>query len=286
MLMQNFRTNKDCKSKGNHRGYTNPLLIINADDFGKDSSINKAIVRAFQENLVSSTTLLTNMPGFIEACSLARKFRLKGCVGVHLNLIEGSPVTEPIKKCERLCDISGSFSGALRNKIFMLSRAEFNAIREELNAQISVCVSAGIIPTHIDSHLNFHISPSLLPLLPIIVRLAHKWRIQAIRLNMNCCGQIGFYKKLYKLFYNFLLILTGLARSDYYGEAKDIINAIGFIKGIAEIGVHPSFSNNGDLIDAEDGRTLKEILLPVFEYDMISYASAKKVIKPKLLILS
>ena len=43
--------------------------IINADDFGLSSSVNK-IVESFNNGLINSTTLMANMPGFEEAVEL------------------------------------------------------------------------------------------------------------------------------------------------------------------------------------------------------------------------
>lgn len=45
-------------------------IIVNADDFGMSSQINHAIVEAFQKNLISSTTMMANMPAFDEACCM------------------------------------------------------------------------------------------------------------------------------------------------------------------------------------------------------------------------
>ena len=42
-------------------------LIVNADDFGMSAAVNKAILKAFQEKLISSTSIMANMPGFDEA---------------------------------------------------------------------------------------------------------------------------------------------------------------------------------------------------------------------------
>ena len=74
-------------------------IIINADDFGMSAEANKAIVEAFEKNVISSTTLMANMSGFNEACELAHRHRLLGKIGVHLNLTSGYPLSEPIRKC-------------------------------------------------------------------------------------------------------------------------------------------------------------------------------------------
>ena len=44
-------------------------IIVNADDFGMRAEVNQAIVDAFEQRLISSTTLMANMPGFGERAS-------------------------------------------------------------------------------------------------------------------------------------------------------------------------------------------------------------------------
>ena len=41
--------------------------IVNADDFGRNSRANQRINECFQNNKISSTTVMANMPGFDEA---------------------------------------------------------------------------------------------------------------------------------------------------------------------------------------------------------------------------
>jgi predicted glycoside hydrolase/deacetylase ChbG (UPF0249 family) len=61
-------------------------IIANADDFGLNDEVNQAIVEAFEKHMISSATLMANMPGFEEACELAHRHGLLGRIGVHLNL--------------------------------------------------------------------------------------------------------------------------------------------------------------------------------------------------------
>ncbi|AEB07287.1 YdjC family protein [Coriobacterium glomerans PW2] len=49
-----------------------PLLIINADDFGYSAGINHGILDAFTEGILTSATLMANMPGFDMAADMAR----------------------------------------------------------------------------------------------------------------------------------------------------------------------------------------------------------------------
>ena len=51
-------------------------VIVNADDFGMNHNVNLAIDYCFKKNIISSTTIMANMPGFDEAVKLA-------CIGKY-----------------------------------------------------------------------------------------------------------------------------------------------------------------------------------------------------------
>ena len=58
-------------------------VIMNADDFGFSKGVNLGILEAFQRGVVSSTSLMVNMPGFDHAVELMKQYpELK--VGIHL----------------------------------------------------------------------------------------------------------------------------------------------------------------------------------------------------------
>ena len=50
-------------------------IIINADDFGYNATVNRAIIKSFQRGLISSSSLMANMPGFEDAIGLVREHR-------------------------------------------------------------------------------------------------------------------------------------------------------------------------------------------------------------------
>src|SRR6201996_9739990 len=79
-------------------------LIINADDFGLSSIVNRAILSGMEEGLVTSTSMMANMPGFEHGVGLARVHaKLAGRIGVHLNLTEGPPLTKPVLDLPLFC---------------------------------------------------------------------------------------------------------------------------------------------------------------------------------------
>ena len=45
-------------------------VIVNADDFGLDLDYNQLTLRAFKRGVISSATLMANMPAFNDACEL------------------------------------------------------------------------------------------------------------------------------------------------------------------------------------------------------------------------
>jgi chitin disaccharide deacetylase len=123
--------------------------IVNADDFGMSRGINRGILEAHQRGVVTSTSLMVNMPASEEAAALGR--RLSGLsVGLHVNLTGESP--DPIAA--------------------LSARNDHGA---ELKRQLSTFERMlGCPPSHIDSHQNVHHDPRLLPL---FLDLADRYRM-------------------------------------------------------------------------------------------------------------
>ncbi len=86
--------------------FPSSLLIVNADDFGQSAVVNRAILDCFQKGLISSTTIMANMPGFDEAVELALAKGLQQNIGVHLNLTDGEPLVSALPAATRRCVIS------------------------------------------------------------------------------------------------------------------------------------------------------------------------------------
>ena len=128
-------------------------IVINADDLGKSSNVNRAILESFERGLVTSATIMANMAGFEEACAMLRARGLEDRVGVHLNVAEGLPLTDPIRRCPRLCP-AGRL--CLAGTCWRLTPDEAMAIELELATQIEAALKAGIRPSHLDSHLHAH----------------------------------------------------------------------------------------------------------------------------------
>ena len=153
-------------------------LIINADDFGLCEGVNRAVVQAHTRGVLTSATIMVNMPGARDAVELARGLASLG-VGVHLNLTEGQPVsTDVAVSC--LVNADGCFAHRpAKLALLSVARSEVrNAIGAEFAAQIQWVIDRGLKPTHIDSHKHIHCWPGIFP---IVCDLARRFEIHAIR---------------------------------------------------------------------------------------------------------
>lgn len=153
-------------------------LIVNADDFGLTPGVNRAIIEGHRRGIITSTTLMVNMPAFEEAVELAKSSPSLG-VGLHFNITQGSPVS-PAERVRSIIDRSGNFPGTttallMRNLSGRLERSE---VENELRAQIERMLAAGIRPTHIDTHKHSHAIPIVLD---AIIDVARDYGIPAVR---------------------------------------------------------------------------------------------------------
>jgi len=153
-------------------------LIINADDFGLCESVNKGIVEAHTKGVLTSTTIMTNMPAAEQAVELTKNLPTLG-LGVHLNLTAGKPLCQN-NTVKLILDPQGYFAlspGKLALASLITGKVRI-AIETELASQIQWLIDKGIKPTHLDSHKHIHSFPAIFP---IACRLAKRFNIPAIR---------------------------------------------------------------------------------------------------------
>ena len=159
-------------------------LIINADDFGLTTGVNRAVVEAHQHGVVSSTTLMANGSAFAAAIALARSSPRLG-VGCHVVLVDGVPVLDR-SQVGSLLEPHGGQAGEPHFRegiskfgaLALFGRMAPDEIEAESTAQIRKLQAAGVDVTHLDSHKHTHLFPHVLrPLL----RAARSCGVKAIR---------------------------------------------------------------------------------------------------------
>jgi predicted glycoside hydrolase/deacetylase ChbG (UPF0249 family) len=229
------------------------MIIINADDFGKDCLTNRAVIQTFREGLCSSISVMANMPGFEEASQLSCDFNLLNHVGLHIVLDDGCPLTEEIKKYSLFYDGKRLCYARNKRSLLYLSLAEKKVLAQEVRAQIERSRQRGIAITHLDSHHHIHTE---WPLASILIPIAQEERIPYIRISRNCGPGLAFYKKGYKFLFNGRLKNAGLAKTEYFGSIQDYIylkrhKALSSVTVSFEVMIHPGFDHAQRLIDLE-----------------------------------
>lgn len=180
-------------------------LIVNADDFGLTSGVNRGILRAFQEGIVTSASLLVTGSAFEEAVALARQ-NSELDVGLHLTLVEEQAVLGR-DVLPTIVDETGRFprtSGEFFRRAF-LGRINWAEVEREIVAQITRFQETGLRLSHLNSHQHLHMFP---PVFQIVRRLTRRmdnvwirnpagpWRkspgvrmerwVQQVGLNLTC----------------------------------------------------------------------------------------------------
>lgn len=125
-------------------------LVVTSDDFGVCHSVNRGIVEGFRNGVLQSTNFMATTPWFPEAVRLAKEYDIP--VGVHLTLtcewtgLKHSPIT----KAPSLVDHLGYFYTSYEE---LFSYMDIGEVKNEYRAQINRVINAGIVPTHVETHM-------------------------------------------------------------------------------------------------------------------------------------
>ena len=152
-------------------------LIINADDLGFNQEVTDGIFDSHSNGVVTSTTLMVNMPAADYAVERIAKHPDLS-VGIHVNLTTGVPVSDP---CDvpSLVDADGQFHD--HRKFMRLAnrwKLETSDLEREMVAQFEKFESYGIQPTHADSH---HHSTYCLQVFPVLLKLLSQFKLRRMR---------------------------------------------------------------------------------------------------------
>ena len=128
-------------------------LIVNADDFGYCEAVNYGIISAHRNGIVTSTTIMANMPGFDHAVNLLKENKDIGC-GVHMTLSCNKPLNNKFKS---LVDENGMFHRRINEEV--VNKIDLDELYYEFCSQIDRVKNAGVEISHLDSHHHVHTIP-------------------------------------------------------------------------------------------------------------------------------
>ena len=183
-------------------------LIVNADDFGRSSSINAAVIKAHKEGILTTASLMVNGSAFSEAVELAHENPKLG-VGLHLSLICGRSTLKPTE-IPGLVDNRYQFSNSpvATGFRYFANPALKAQLRHEIIAQFDKFALTKLKLDHVNGHLNMHLHPTIFS---ILRKHARDLKIQHMRvtrdrfwLNTRLAGGEWMYRISHAVIFNLL----------------------------------------------------------------------------------
>jgi hopanoid biosynthesis associated protein HpnK len=248
-------------------------LIITGDDFGLSLAVNEAIEESHRKGVLSTASLMVGAKASADAMERARRLPTLR-VGLHIVLVEGSPVLPP-REVPDLVDERGLFSSHLiRAGINFFFRPKVRRqLEAEIRAQFQAFQETGLPMDHVNTHHHIHLHPTVSG---ILLKVGKEYGLRAIRLPYEPlipswrASRKAFFQKMAKGFilYPWISLLKKMLRgerirsNDFLFGMNDSGNmnlylVLRFLKylpnGVTEIYFHPVISK------INDGREDKDI---------------------------
>jgi len=129
-------------------------LSVNADDFGLSPGVNRGIIEAHEDGIVTSASLMVRWPAASEAAAYSREHPHLG-LGLHVDLSEWAYRDEtwvPVYE--------------------VVPTGDSTAVAEEVSSQLATFRGlVGKDPTHLDSHQHTHLEEPVRSVVDEIARL-------------------------------------------------------------------------------------------------------------------
>ena len=155
------------------------ILVVNADDYGLTPGVCTGILRGHRDGVVSSTSALVNAPAFDSHAGALRDSGLPA--GLHLCFVGEDPPLLSAKEVPTLVERDGRFPATWRRFLQRAARGAIDPddLRREARAQLEALLAHGMRPTHVDSHQNLHLWPTVTG---VALELSIEHRIAAMRI--------------------------------------------------------------------------------------------------------
>ena len=194
------------------------VLIVNGDDFGRTSGINRGVIRAHEHGILTSASLMVRWPAAVEAAAYCRNNPALS-LGLHLDL--GEWVYR---------------DRAWRSLYQVVATSDVDVVRAEVRKQLEAFRRlVGRDPTHLDSHQHVHLHE---PVRSAVLETARPLDVptRACSPEVRYCGD--FYGQ------------TGTGEAWPEGITVEALVGIvtGLGQGITELGCHPGEGDDFDSV--------------------------------------
>ena len=172
------------------------MIEYHADDYGMFRTQSRHIIDCYHDGALNGISIMPNSPYLAECMEEIKDFKKKLAITVHLNLVEGQPLTGA--KASRLIDKDGNFNIGFGKLLFVgfvpvLRRIYYRQIRREMEAQILACreyMNDGKF--RLDGHVHYHMLPLVFDAIMDVVR-EHDLEVSYIRFPRE---DLNLYRKV------------------------------------------------------------------------------------------
>ena len=139
------------------------MIEYHADDYGMFKTQSQHIIDCYHNGALNGISIMPNSPYLAECMDAIKDIKKKLFVTVHINFVEGQPLTGA--KASKLIDKDGNFNIGFAKLLFIgfvpvLRRIYYRQIRREVEAQILACRQyMNGDKFRLDGHVHYHMLP-------------------------------------------------------------------------------------------------------------------------------
>jgi chitin disaccharide deacetylase len=258
------------------------LLIIHADDFGMNHSVNRATSEALVNHWITSASILVPCPWFLEAAAFA-KAHPDLDLGIHQDLnsewtyLRWGPVSSK-DKVPSLLDADGYLP---LDTPQVAKNADPTQVEAELRAQIERAQKSGVHITHLDTHMAALFgSPDLYK---VYLKMGYSYHLPILEEWQGTHGPLGINPPQEEMLVQKVISIDpGVNAADWMGWYEKQLAPLG--PGVYEVIIHLAYDDDemrGATFDHADwGAAWRQQ-----DLDMVKSAEFQKFLKDQGFVL-
>jgi chitin disaccharide deacetylase len=258
------------------------LLVIHADDFGMNHSVNRATAEALDNHWITSASILVPCPWFLEAVAYA-KAHPEADLGIHQALTSEWTTFRwgPVSSKDRVKSLLDP-DGYLPNDTPQVAKnANAAEVEAELRAQIDRAQKMGVHVTHLDTHMAALFTTT--DLYKVYLKMGHSYGVPILEEWQGTHGPLGITPPADEvLIQKVISIEPGVDATHWTDWYEKTLAALG--PGTYEVIVHLAFDDDemrGATFDHTDwGSAWRQ-----HDLDMVKNPSFQKFLKDQGFIL-
>jgi len=258
------------------------LLVIHADDFGMNHSVNRATSEALENHWITSASILVPCPWFLEAASFA-KTHPDADLGIHQALnSEWTPFRwGPVSSRDTVSSLLDADGYLPLETPQVVKNAKPAEVETELRAQIERAQKFGVHLTHLDTHMAALFGNT--DLYKIYQKMGHTYNLPILEEWQGTHGPLGITPPAEEvLIQKVVSIEPGVDARDWTAWYEKALAGLG--PGVYEVIVHLAYDDDemrGATFDHPDwGAAWRQ-----HDFDMVKSSEFQKFLKDQGFVL-